>query len=64
MKSNFKDGSHNLPKSNSTAGSEKAPGTPSQGAGSSSGAGINVKQVESLPTSGSGKNSKFDDPLK
>jgi hypothetical protein len=62
IKSNFKDGhiaKHG--KNASTAGSEKGPGMPSAGSGSSSGMGVTVKQYESLPVKGSGVNSRYKD---
>jgi hypothetical protein len=64
MKSRFTDKVTEVQKRASTGGSEKPPGTPSTGGGSSSGYGVTVKQVEDLPTKGSGVRTPMVDKIR
>lgn len=64
MKSRFMDNVARAQRSASTGGSEKAPGAPKAGGGSSSGAGFTVKQVEKLPTTGSGIRTPMVDSIR
>jgi hypothetical protein len=64
MKTRVTDGIVPVQHKASKGGSEKAPGSPSAGYGSSSGYGVTVKQVENLPTTGSNVRTPFVDRVR